>query len=61
MFESEVIIVSKSEINEIVDNTISRYHEECSKLPKDLDFTDKMLQHEELIIKTILETLLKNQ
>lgn len=46
--------------NEIINQTISKFYEECSKLPKDMDFTSKLHKHEELLIKTILETVLNN-
>lgn len=45
---------------EIINKTISKYREECSKLPKDMDFIDKLPKHEEIMIKVILETLLNN-
>ena len=47
--------------DEIIQNTISKFHEECSKLPKDMDFMDKLPKHEEIMIKVILETILNNQ
>ena len=53
--------MSNVEIEEIVNKTISKYHEECSKIPKNLEFIEKLQKHEELIIKVILETLLQNQ
>lgn len=45
---------------EIINQTISKFHEECSNLPKEMDFTDKLHEHEEIMIKVILETLLNN-
>ena len=47
--------------DEIINNTISKFHEECSKLPKDDDFLKKLHEHEEIMIKVILETVLNNQ
>lgn len=45
---------------EIINQTISKYREECSKLPKDMGFVEKLPKHEEIMIKVILETLLNN-
>lgn len=46
--------------DEIIKQTISNYRKECSELPNDMDFTDKLQKHEEILIKTILETVLNN-
>lgn len=46
--------------DDIINQAISKYHEECSKLPNDMVFTDKLPKREELIIKVILETILNN-
>ena len=43
-----------------INNAISKFREECSNLPKDMAFTDKLSKREELIIKVVLETLLDN-
>lgn len=45
--------------DEIIKNAINKFHSECEKLPKDMNFIDKLPLHEELIIKTIIETLLE--
>lgn len=46
--------------DEIINNAISKFHDECSKIPKDKSLIEKLPLHEELIIKVILETFLKN-
>lgn len=45
--------------DEIINQTISNFCEECSKIT-DEDFISKLKQHEEIMIKVILETLLKD-
>lgn len=45
--------------DEIINNTISKFKDECAKLPA-MDLVDKIHIHEELLIKTILETVLNN-
>lgn len=52
-----VIILSK---DEIINQAISKFREECAKIPNDKTFMEKLPLHEELIIKTVLETLLNN-
>lgn len=44
---------------EIINQTISNFHNECSKLTE-TDFIDKLHKHEELLIKCILEAILKD-
>lgn len=44
---------------EIINQTISNFRDECSKLTES-EFIDKLKKHEELIIKCILETVLKD-
>ena len=45
--------------DEIINQTISKYREECSKITNE-DFISKLKQHEEIMIKVVLETLLKD-
>lgn len=45
--------------DEIIQNAINKFHQECSKITEN-DFMDKIKKHEELLIKVILETILKN-
>lgn len=47
--------------NKIINETISNFHSECSKLSKDMLFTDAIKKHEEIIIKVILETIFNNK
>lgn len=44
---------------EIINKTISKYHNECSKI-SETEFIDKLKKHEEIMIRVILETLLDN-
>lgn len=44
---------------EIINKTISKYHNECSKI-SEIEFIDKLKKHEEIMIRVILETLLDN-
>lgn len=46
--------------DEIIQNTIDKFHQECSKIT-DTDFINKAKQHEEIMIKVILETILNNK
>lgn len=43
----------------VIANAISKFHEECSKIPE-MDLIEKLHIHEELLIKTILEAVLDN-
>jgi len=45
--------------DEIINQTISKFREECSKITEE-DFISKLKQHEDIMIKVILEALLKN-
>jgi hypothetical protein len=51
-----VIILSKEEI---INETISNFRNECSKLTES-EFIDKLHKHEELLIKCILDVVLKD-
>lgn len=42
---------------EIINQTISNFRNECSKLPE-AGFIDKLKEHEDLLIKCILEAVL---
>lgn len=44
---------------EIINETISNFRNECSKLTKS-DFIGKLHKHEELLIKCILDAVLKD-
>lgn len=44
---------------EIINNTISKYHDECSKITE-TEFIDKLKKYEEIMIKVILDTVLNN-
>ena len=44
---------------ELINETISKFKSECSKID-DADFIDKISKHEEIIIRVILETVLKD-
>lgn len=46
--------------NQIIDNAISKFREECSKISDEKSFMEKIPIHEELLIKIILDTLLEN-
>lgn len=46
--------------DEIIKNTIDKFHQECSKIT-DTNFTDKHIKHEEIMIKVILEAVLNNK
>ena len=46
--------------DEIIKNTIDKFHLECSKIT-DINFTDKHKKHEEIMIRVILETILNNK
>lgn len=45
---------------EIVNKAIPKFKDECSQLPKDEGFVEKVKMREELIIKSVIETLLDN-
>lgn len=44
---------------EIINETISNFRNECSKLTES-DFISKLHKHEELLIKCILDAVLKD-
>lgn len=44
---------------DIIQTAIDKFHIECAKIPNDKTFTEKLPMHEDLLIKTILETLLE--
>ncbi len=44
---------------EIINKTISKYHDECSKITE-TQFIDKLKKHEEIIIRVILEAVLND-
>ena len=45
--------------DEIIKNTISKYHEECSKITE-TEFINKLMKHEEFLIKVILDAVLND-
>lgn len=45
--------------DEIINQAIENFHNECSKITE-INFTDKLHKHEEIMIKVILETILNN-
>lgn len=45
--------------DEIIQSTINKYHQECSKITE-TEFIAKLKKHEEIMIKVILETILNN-
>lgn len=44
---------------DIIQTAIDKFHTECAKIPNDKTLTEKLPMHEDLLIKTILETLLE--
>lgn len=46
--------------DEIIKNTIDKYHHECSKITE-TEFIEKLKKHEEIMIRVILESILNNK
>ncbi len=46
--------------DEIIKNAIDKYHQECSKITE-TEFINKLMKHEEIMIRVILETVLNNK
>ena len=44
---------------EIINQTISNFHNECSKIT-DTEFISKLMKHDEIMIRVILEAVLAN-
>ena len=44
---------------ELINETISKFKIECSEID-DVNFIDKISKHEEIMIRVILETVLKD-
>lgn len=44
---------------DIIQTAIDKFHSECAKIPNNKTLTEKLPMHEDLLIKTILETVLE--
>lgn len=45
--------------DEIIQNTINKYNQECYKITE-TEFVDKLKKHEEIMIKVILDAVLND-